>query len=164
MTVAARSSNCASCPACTTTGSTSAVASLLRGRLERWRPEADRIGYRYKHGRPLKFMIASSPSAPAPTRPTSSTPAIPIGSIQVPSGTEPIILHRDAVSGGGYAMFGTVINADMDRIAQMQPSHKARFVPVDMTARWQPAPGLGRGSTKLRTELTAERQSCAPGH
>ena len=26
---------------------------------------------------------------------------------------EPIILHRDAVSGGGYAMVGTVISADL---------------------------------------------------
>jgi len=46
------------------------------------------------------------------------------GSIQVPGGLEPIILHRDAVSGGGYAMIGTIISADMDRIAQMQPNNK----------------------------------------
>ena len=56
----------------------------------------------------------------------------PYGSIQVPGGLEPIILHRDAVSGGGYAMIGTVISADMDRIAQMQPNNLARFVEVDM--------------------------------
>ena len=34
--------------------------------------------------------------------------------------------------GGGYAMIGTVISADMDRIAQMQPNNKARFVKVDL--------------------------------
>ena len=34
----------------------------------------------------------------------------PYGSIQVPGGTEPIVLHRDAVSGGGYFMLGTVIS------------------------------------------------------
>ena len=56
----------------------------------------------------------------------------PYGSIQVPGGTEPIILHRDAVSGGGYFMLGTVISADMDAIAQMQPNTPARFVRVDM--------------------------------
>jgi allophanate hydrolase len=42
------------------------------------------------------------------------------------------VLHRDAVSGGGYAMIGTVISADMDLIGQLQPNCKARFVPVDM--------------------------------
>jgi len=36
------------------------------------------------------------------------------GSIQIPGGLEPTILHRDAVSGGGYAMIATVISADMD--------------------------------------------------
>ena len=45
----------------------------------------------------------------------------PYGSIQVPGGTEPIVLHRDAVSGGGYFMVGTVISADMDLIGQLQP-------------------------------------------
>ena len=49
----------------------------------------------------------------------------PIGSIQVPAGVEPIILHRDAVSGGGYAMIGTVISADMDKVGQMQPNQSA---------------------------------------
>ncbi len=56
----------------------------------------------------------------------------PIGSIQVPAGLEPIVLHRDAVSGGGYAMIGTVISADLDLIGQMQPNQKARFIAVTL--------------------------------
>ena len=56
----------------------------------------------------------------------------PYGSVQVPSGTEPIVLHRDAVSGGGYAMIGTVISADMDLIGQLQPHTPTRFVKVTM--------------------------------
>ena len=51
---------------------------------------------------------------------------------QIPGGTEPIVLHRDAVSGGGYFMIGTVISADMDLIGQMQPHTDTRFVQVDM--------------------------------
>jgi allophanate hydrolase subunit 2 len=51
----------------------------------------------------------------------------------VPGGTEPIVLHRDAVSGGGYFMIGTVISADMDLIGQLQPHQPARFRAVDMT-------------------------------
>ena len=50
----------------------------------------------------------------------------------MPGGTEPIILHRDAVSGGGYFMLGTVVSADMDLIGQLQPHTPTRFVKVDM--------------------------------
>jgi allophanate hydrolase subunit 2 len=63
---------------------------------------------------------------------TRSDACYPYGSIQVPGGTEPIALHRDAVSGGGYFMIGTVISADMDLIGQLQPHTEARFVAVDM--------------------------------
>jgi hypothetical protein len=55
-----------------------------------------------------------------------------VGSIQVTGGTQPIVLHRDAVSGGGYAMVATVISADMDLIARAAPGTATRFVPVDM--------------------------------
>jgi allophanate hydrolase subunit 2 len=50
----------------------------------------------------------------------------------VPGGTEPIVLHRDAVSGGGYFMVGTVISADMDLIGQLQPHTPTKFVKVDL--------------------------------
>jgi len=95
-------------------------------------PEADRIGYRYRKGRALTFRERKQPFG-AGSDPSNIVDAgYPYGSIQVPGGVEPIILHRDAVSGGGYAMIGTVISADMDRIAQMQPNNLARFVEVDM--------------------------------
>jgi biotin-dependent carboxylase-like uncharacterized protein len=95
-------------------------------------PEADRIGYRYRKGRPLAFRERKQPFG-AGSDPSNIVDAgYPYGSIQVPGGLEPIILHRDAVSGGGYAMIGTVISADMDRIAQMQPNNLARFVQVNM--------------------------------
>ncbi len=97
-------------------------------------PEADRIGYRYRHGRPLAFREREQPFG-AGSDPSNIVDAgYPYGSIQVPGGLEPIILHRDAVSGGGYAMIGTVISADMDKIAQMQPNNKAKFVKVDLDA------------------------------
>jgi biotin-dependent carboxylase-like uncharacterized protein len=96
--------------------------------------EADRIGYRYRHGRPLQWKERKQPFG-AGSDPSNIVDAgYPFGSIQVPGGLEPIVLHRDAVSGGGYAMIGTVISADMDCIAQMQPNNKARFVPVDLEA------------------------------
>jgi biotin-dependent carboxylase-like uncharacterized protein len=95
-------------------------------------PEADRIGYRFKGGRPLDFVPRTPPFG-AGSDPSNIVDACyPYGSIQVPGGTEPIVLHRDAVSGGGYFMVGTVISADMDLIGQLQPHSPARFVEVSM--------------------------------
>jgi len=95
-------------------------------------PEADRIGYRFKGGKPLAFVPREPPFG-AGSDPSNITDACyPYGSIQVPGGTEPIVLHRDAVSGGGYFMVGTVIAADMDLIGQLQPNTPVKFVKVGM--------------------------------
>lgn len=95
-------------------------------------PEADRIGYRFKGGRVLDFVPREPPFG-AGSDPSNIVDACyPYGSIQVPSGMEPIVLHRDAVSGGGYFMLGTVISADMDLIGQLQPHTPTRFVETDM--------------------------------
>jgi biotin-dependent carboxylase-like uncharacterized protein len=95
-------------------------------------PEADRIGYRFKGGRPIEFVPREPPFG-AGSDPSNIVDACyPYGSIQIPSGTEPIVLHRDAVSGGGYFMVGAVISADMDLIGQLQPHTPARFVEVSM--------------------------------
>ena len=95
-------------------------------------PEADRIGYRFRGGSPLDFVPRTPPFG-AGSDPSNIVDACyPYGSIQVPGGTEPIVLHRDAVSGGGYFMLGTVISADMDLIGQLQPHTTARFVAVTM--------------------------------
>lgn len=96
--------------------------------------EADRMGYRFQGGRKMEFVEREQPFG-AGSDPSNITDACyPYGSVQVPSGTEPIILHRDAVSGGGYFMIGTIISADMDLIGQLQPNTETRFVAVDMQA------------------------------
>ncbi len=87
-------------------------------------------------------------------RSRSEPVAGPYGSIQVPGGVEPIILHRDAVSGGGYAMIGTVISADMDRIAQMQPNNLARFVRVDMETALKARAAYKTRLSRLRAALS----------
>lgn len=95
-------------------------------------PEADRMGYRFRGGRPFTFEPREQPFG-AGSNPSNIVDACyPYGSIQVPGGTEPIVLHRDAVSGGGYFTLGAVISADMDLIGQMQPHTGVRFVKVDM--------------------------------
>ncbi|MCY4459237.1 MAG: biotin-dependent carboxyltransferase family protein [Albidovulum sp.] len=94
--------------------------------------EADRMGYRFQGGRATEFVQREQPFG-AGSDPSNITDACyPYGSVQVPSGTEPIILHRDAVSGGGYFMIGTIISADMDFIGQLQPNTPTRFVHVTM--------------------------------
>jgi biotin-dependent carboxylase-like uncharacterized protein len=95
-------------------------------------PEADRIGYRFRGGRPLALVERKQPFGAGSDPSNIVDSSYPYGSIQVPGGTEPIVLHRDAVSGGGYFMLGTVISADMDFIGQMQPHTSTRFVSVDM--------------------------------
>ena len=85
-------------------------------------PEADRIGYRFRGGSRSSSCRASQPFGAGSDPSNIIDACYPYGSIQVPGGTEPIVLHRDAVSGGGYFMVGTVISADMDLIGQLQPN------------------------------------------
>ncbi|MCT7664796.1 biotin-dependent carboxyltransferase family protein [Shinella kummerowiae] len=110
--------------------------------------EADRMGYRFKGGRKLDFVARDQPFGAGSDPSNIVDSCYPYGSIQVPGGTEPIILHRDAVSGGGYFMVGTVISADMDLIGQLQPHTPTRFVKVTMeealAARKDRAALLGR--------------------
>jgi len=101
---------------------------------DQWKvaPEADRMGYRFRGGRKLEFVERKQPFGAGSDPSNIVDSCYPYGSIQVPGGTEPIILHRDAVSGGGYFMVGTVISADMDLIAQLQPHTPTQFVEVNM--------------------------------
>ena len=92
---------------------------------------ADRTGFRYR-GAVLEFRERVAPFG-AGSDPSNIVDApYPIGSIQIPGGVEPIVLHRDAVSGGGYVMVGTVISADMDHVGQSAPNITTRFVEVDL--------------------------------
>ena len=95
-------------------------------------PEADRMGYRFRGGRSLTFQQREQPFGAGSDPSNIVDGCYPYGSIQVPGGTEPIILHRDAVSGGGYFTIGAVIAADMDLIGQLQPNQPTQFVRVDM--------------------------------
>jgi biotin-dependent carboxylase-like uncharacterized protein len=110
-------------------------------------PVADRVGFRYQ-GAKLELLEREQPFG-AGSDPSNIVDApYPIGSIQVPGGVEPIVLHRDAVSGGGYAMIATVISADMDTVAQSAPGSLTRFAPVALeealAARRERGERLGR--------------------
>lgn len=102
--------------------------NLLNGE---WKvtPVADRMGLRYS-GPGVKWKEREQPFG-AGSDPSNIVDAgYAVGSIQIPGGTQPIILHRDAVSGGGYAMVGTVISADMDLLARAAPGTATTFVAV----------------------------------
>ncbi|MEQ6249868.1 biotin-dependent carboxyltransferase family protein [Sulfitobacter sp. HNIBRBA3233] len=94
--------------------------------------EADRMGVRFKGGRPLEFVEREQPFGAGADPSNIVDGCYSYGSIQVPGGTEPIVLHRDAVSGGGYFTLGAIISADMDLIGQLQPNTPVKFIKVDM--------------------------------
>jgi len=114
---------------------------------------ADRTGMRYR-GATLEFRERVAPFG-AGSDPSNIVDApYPIGSIQVPGGVEPIVLHRDAVSGGGYVMVATVISADMDDVAQSAPNNTTRFVEVDLD-------GALRARCRRAARLEALREALA---
>ena len=94
-------------------------------------PVADRMGLRYS-GPGVTWTEREQPFG-AGSDPSNIVDAgYAVGSIQIPGGTQPIILHRDAVSGGGYAMVGTVISADMDLVGRAAPGTVTSFAAVSL--------------------------------
>jgi antagonist of KipI len=89
---------------------------------------SDRMGCRFI-GPKLAFkprpdyLIAQAGSDPS----NIVDDTIPVGGIQVPSGLEPIVLHVDGPSLGGYAKIATVISADLGKVGQMRPGEIANF-------------------------------------
>jgi allophanate hydrolase subunit 2 len=93
-------------------------------------PDADRTGYRYR-GDVLGFVEREPPPGAGSGPGNVVDINYPMGSIQVPGG-EPIVLARDAVTGGGFATIGTVITADLDLLAQTKTNDKTRFRSVTL--------------------------------
>ncbi|MDV8070743.1 biotin-dependent carboxyltransferase family protein [Rhodococcus sp. IEGM 1366] len=90
-------------------------------------PVADRTGLRFNGDEKFEFEKREQPFG-AGSDPSNIVDAgYAMGSIQIPGGNQPIVLHRDAVSAGGYAMVATVISADMNALAQLAPGSTAIF-------------------------------------
>ncbi|MEH7117068.1 biotin-dependent carboxyltransferase family protein [Neobacillus vireti] len=83
--------------------------------------QANRMGYQLK-GPKLEHIggpdIISDP--------------IPLGGIQVPASGQPIILLADRQTTGGYTRIGTVISADIPRVAQAVPDTIIHFSKVSV--------------------------------
>jgi len=113
----------------------------------RWtvRPESDRMGLRLSgprliHG-PEGANIVSAGVTP--------------GVIQVPGDGQPIVLRADGQTSGGYARFGCVISADLDRLAHVSPGEDVWFAPVDQAE-------AARARAERRQNFARWRQSLAP--
>ena len=96
-------------------------------------PKADRTGMRFigpelsfKPGRP-RYLVEDA--GPDPSN-IVIDPGAPVGTIQVPSGVEPIALCVDSPSIGGYARIAIVITTDMARVGQIRPFEETRFVRI----------------------------------
>ncbi|AEQ51439.1 biotin-dependent carboxyltransferase family protein [Pelagibacterium halotolerans] len=69
--------------------------------------------------------------------------AVVPGDIQILGDGTPIVLMRDNQPTGGYPRIGTIIDADLDRFAQIRAGRMVRFEPVTVAhahriAKWQP--------------------------
>ena len=111
--------------------------------------EADRIGYRI-HGAGFQFRDREPPFGAGSDPSNVVDVGYPVGSIQVPGGKEGILLMRDAVTGGGYATIGTVIQCDLDRVAQAAPRTRFRFRAVTI-----------RDALRLRAQYKARLRALA---
>lgn len=96
-------------------------------------PKSDRTGFRYM-GPQLSFKLTRAAHLAEDVGANASNividPGASVGTIQVPSGVEPIVGGVDAPSIGGYARMGAVISIDMSRVGQTRPSESTYFVPV----------------------------------
>jgi antagonist of KipI len=111
---------------------------------DRWRvaPESNRMGYRLSGP---KLALA------APREIVSQ--AVGFGTVQVPSGGQPIVLMADRQTTGGYPRIAEVIAADIARLAQATPGSTAlRFERVTLEAA-----DAARGDVARRVDDLIER-------
>lgn len=96
-----------------------------------WRVEleSNNIAYRYKGGN-VAFKPLDHPFGGGNRSSNVVDIVYPIGAVMVPNEEELIILLRDATTGGGFVTIGTVIQSDLDIIAQSPPKQETRFMSV----------------------------------
>ena len=84
--------------------------------------EFDRMGCRLKRKEPIRHLKDGN----------IISDGIALGSIQVPTNGQPIIMLADRQSTGGYAKIGTVISVDLPLLAQSLPGTRVRFIRVSL--------------------------------
>lgn len=93
--------------------------------------EADRVGYRLEGPDITDMFREREQPFGAGTDVTNVVDlGYPVGSIQMAG--QPIILMRDAVTGGGYVTVGTVVSPERDALAQCRTHDSVDFNAVDI--------------------------------
>jgi biotin-dependent carboxylase-like uncharacterized protein len=102
-------------------------------------PESDRMGIRLS-GQTLKFNEDVQPHSRqiGGSDPSNiTTEGNPLGSIQVPGGSQLIIIGPDGPCEGGYVKLGTITSADFSLLGQILPGDQVRFEPVSLAEAYQ---------------------------
>lgn len=127
--------------------SAAALEALVGGDY-RVTAEADRMGVR------LQGPVLAHQGAPEIV-----SDAIVPGAIQVPGNGQPIVLLADAQTAGGYPKIGTVIGADLARVAGARPGETLRFAWVTAEQGEQ----LARAAEAQTQALLAALRPLLPG-
>jgi allophanate hydrolase subunit 2 len=53
------------------------------------------------------------------------------GAVQVPPSGQPVVFLADHPVTGGYPVVAVVLDADLDRLAQVRPGDRLRMVPAE---------------------------------
>lgn len=100
--------------------------------------QSDRVGVRLDRVGP----------GPALTRSRTGelpTEGVPLGAVQVPPSGQPVVFLADHPVTGGYPVVATVVDADVDLLAQARPAQRVVFEPIRATGRRRllgpPGPG-----------------------
>ena len=73
-----------------------------------------------------------------------------LGAVQVPADGKPIVMLADRATAGGYPKLGTVIGADIRRLAQLMPGERLRFEAVDLAQAAEVLRAVRRAEEKAR--------------
>ena len=78
------------------------------------------------------------------------TDGMVLGAVQVPPDGKPIVMLADRATAGGYPKIGTVIGADIPRLAQLMPGERLRFEAVDLAQAAEVLRAVRRAEEKAR--------------
>jgi len=121
-------------------------------------PDANRVGYRIQGSQPLEWVERIQPFGAGNNPSNVVDVGYPVGSIQVPDVSEPIILFKDAVTCGGYATIGTIISVDVNIMAQAKTGDTINFRYVSMDESLQARADYQRTLQRIEEHLLHSAQ------
>jgi biotin-dependent carboxylase-like uncharacterized protein len=110
-------------------------------------PNSNRMGYRL-----------SGPALARRDTPDLLSHAVLPGTIQVPPNGQPIVLMGDAQTSGGYPKIGSVLSADLWRLAQARLNSTVRFIPTTQADARQALDDIGRYLLQVELALKVRQE------